>query len=79
MITIPFSTIENGDDFRLHVDDNQTIRLIEPEIWQKSQHLQELINLFLEKNGDFKKTVSSFVQSLNDVGEMIEKEKIKVR
>ncbi|KAH9502090.1 intraflagellar transport 20 [Dermatophagoides farinae] len=79
MITSPFSTtIDNGNDFGLHVDDDdQTIRLIQPEIWQKSQQLQELINLFLEKNDDFKKIVSTFVQSLNDVGEMIEREKIK--
>lgn len=50
MITSPFSTtIDNGNDFGLHVDDDdQTIRLIQPEIWQKSQQLQELINLFLE-------------------------------
>ncbi|XP_075678753.1 intraflagellar transport 20 isoform X1 [Dermatophagoides pteronyssinus] len=77
-----FSTIDennDNDNFQFHVDnnDNQTIRLIQPEIWQKSQTLQELIHLFLEKNDDFKKIVSNFVQTLNMVGEMIEKEKIK--
>ncbi|KAH9414557.1 Intraflagellar transport protein 20 [Dermatophagoides pteronyssinus] len=69
----------NDDNFQFHVDnnDNQTIRLIQPEIWQKSKTLLELIHLFLEKNDDFKKIVSNFVQTLNNVGEMIEKEKIK--
>ncbi|KAI2804319.1 Intraflagellar transport protein 20 [Blomia tropicalis] len=61
----------------LYIDNQNEIRLLEPSIYQRSIELRDLSDQFMAKNGDFRDSVSGFIDGLSQIADQVEREKLQ--
>ena len=59
-------------------DDLDKICVVNPEVTSESKQLQEECRGFLDNAEEFHALISSFIEKIESLGELVEKEKLKV-
>ncbi|XP_015277421.1 PREDICTED: intraflagellar transport protein 20 homolog [Gekko japonicus] len=61
----------------LHFDELNKLRVLDPEVSQQTAELKEECKAFVDKIAEFKKTVGSFIELVDQQAKAAENEKIK--
>ncbi|XP_060799918.1 intraflagellar transport protein 20 homolog [Neoarius graeffei] len=66
-------------DAGLHFDELNKLRVLDPDVSQKTTELKEECQDFVDKVGQFQKTVGGLVEMVDELAKEAEKEKMKAR
>ncbi|XP_072548144.1 intraflagellar transport protein 20 homolog isoform X2 [Salminus brasiliensis] len=62
----------------LHFDELNKLRILEPDVGQKTTELKEECKEFVDKIGQFQKIVGGLIEMVDDLAKEAEKEKMKM-
>ncbi|RXM32782.1 Intraflagellar transport protein 20-like [Acipenser ruthenus] len=66
-------------DAGLHFDELNKLRVLDPEVGQKTTDLKEECKEFVEKISQFQKIVGGLIELVDELAQEAETEKMKVR